>query len=807
MQLERIRLLNFRQHEDTELVLGAGLTGIIGPNGAGKTTLLEAIAWALYGSEAARGTRDTIRRRGAGARAQVKVELDFVLGAHRYRVQRTLNGAELFQDHDPAPVANSLQAVTERVVRLLGMNREEFFNTYFTGQKQLAVMAALRPTERAQFLSRVLGYDRLRTAQERLRERRVAIRARLQALESSLLPVEQLERVEAEAKDRLARTTEGEREATAVLVAAERRLAAATPVWQEAQRLREQMAALAADQRLAEHRVNAARETFQDLDRQLVEANEARTRLEALREQLTPLAELQRERQQLDELAEGYSRRRAAEAQLGEARDARERLLARMTRLPAADALEAAREKMDQLKGRVADLGDALEARHTTWVREQQDATTKRDNLRTQYQELKEQHDRITQAGPDGACPTCARPLGKEYANVLGVIEGQLQDVLFNGNYYKQRIEQLAQAPGDLRELELAREAADRALQEATREFGSLQAQAREAPTLRADLARLDGRLAELDEVLRLAPAGYDHERHQAVRARLAELEPVALMAERLRAAADRAEGLVGMAEAAERKLTEHETEVRAVRERLSGLGYSEEAFLAAEGEQREADQVRRQAELAVVRLKAEREAAETGLAAVGERRAERAALEVEARRTAADLSLHNELDRAFTELRTDLNLQLRPDLSELASGFLRDLTRGRYGEVELDEEYNATLIEAGEPKPVISGGEEDLANLALRLAISQMIADRAGQPLSLLVLDEIFGSLDDEHRSAVLELLRGLADRFPQVILITHVESVREGFDRVIRVDFDAEQGSARVRDEEAGTPDGLAA
>ena len=45
----------------------------------------------------------------------------------------------------------------------------------------------------------------------------------------------------------------------------------------------------------------------------------------------------------------------------------------------------------------------------------------------------------------------------------------------------------------------------------------------------------------------------------------------------------------------------------------------------------------------------------------------------------------------------------------------------------------------------MISGGEEDVANLALRLAISQMIAERAGQPLSLLVLDEIFGSLDED--------------------------------------------------------------
>jgi exonuclease SbcC len=107
----------------------------------------------------------------------------------------------------------------------------------------------------------------------------------------------------------------------------------------------------------------------------------------------------------------------------------------------------------------------------------------------------------------------------------------------------------------------------------------------------------------------------------------------------------------------------------------------------------------------------------------------------------------------------------------------------------------------------VISGGEEDVSNLALRLAISQMIADRVGQPLSLLVLDEIFGSLDEEHRAAVLDLLRSLADRFPQVILITHIENIREGFDRVIRVDFDAQKGAAQVRDDVIGAPDGLAA
>ena len=95
------------------------------------------------------------------------------------------------------------------------------------------------------------------------------------------------------------------------------------------------------------------------------------------------------------------------------------------------------------------------------------------------------------------------------------------------------------------------------------------------------------------------------------------------------------------------------------------------------------------------------------------------------------------------------------------------------------------------------------MSNLAFRLAISQMIAERAGQPLSLLVLDEIFGSLDEERRRAVIDLLRSLADRFSQVILVTHIDSLREGFDRVVRVGFDLASGVATVRDEPLGDRD----
>ncbi|MCE2802784.1 MAG: hypothetical protein LW836_04490 [Gemmatimonadetes bacterium] len=155
---------------------------------------------------------------------------------------------------------------------------------------------------------------------------------------------------------------------------------------------------------------------------------------------------------------------------------------------------------------------------------------------------------------------------------------------------------------------------------------------------------------------------------------------------------------------------------------------------------------------------------------------------------------LHDELHRTYSDLRTDLNYALRPELSEIASRLLSELTDARYSELELDDRYRLVVLEEGIPKPVISGGEEDVANLVLRLAISQMIAERAGQAFSLLILDEIFGSLDAQRRDAVLALLRGLQARFEQVIVISHIDDVRDGLDQVFSVGFDPETGAAVV-------------
>ena len=797
MQIHRIRLVNFRQHEHTEIELGPGLTGIVGPNGAGKTTILEAIAWAMYGMPAARGSRETLRRRGAPPRARVEVEVEFTLGAHHYRIVRSLNQAELYQDGDAAPVAYSLGAVTERITRLLGMTRDEFFNTYFTGQKELAVMAAMSAPERAHFLSRVLGYERLRAAQDRLKEKRSALRARVDALRAGLPDLAELDEAQARAEERLAAAQRAEAEAATASTLAEQRLSDIRPRWEELQQLRDVSLALESELRVADHQAVAAAQQVARLDQEALELAAAREQLEELARQLSPLPTLREEAAALEQQAEHDAARRRYRAQLQEVESHLTSIEERVTRLPVPNAMESATDRVNAVRAALTAATLEAEEQRTAWVRDAQDAQTKRQGLLEQYQDLKEQRQRIVKAGADGVCPTCTRPLGDEYARVLDLLDRQMEEVRSNGNFYKQRIEQLQQEPVTLTEVERRRLQLEQELTMATSELARLKAQAQEAGPLREEQNRLLLRVGELQGVLQQLLGSYDQERHEAVLRQTRALEPLALQAERLRAVAERSHEVTAELQGAQETAARMAALIAELRAKISSLAYSEAAFREFRAAELAAEAERRRSELALVRARGETTAAVEAVNVVSRRRADRAERERAAAEAAAELALHQELDRALTDLRTELNATLRPDLSYLASTFLRDLTGGRYTDLELDEDYVATLLDDGDPKTVISGGEEDVANLALRLAISQMIAERAGQPLSLLILDEIFGSLDEDRRTAVVDLLRSLADRFPQVILITHIDSVREGFDRVVRVGLDLARGVAVVRDE----------
>src|SRR5213596_1276719 len=642
MQLLRLRLVNFRQHADTELEFGPGITGIIGPNGSGKTSILEAIAWALYGVQAVRGDKDSIRRLGAKGRAGVEVDLEFRLGAHEYRVKRGLSTAVLHQDGQV--IANSLKAVTDKLERTLGMSHDEFFNTYFTGQKELAVMAALGKTERAAFLSRVLGYERLREAQERVREVRNAVAAEVRGLEAGLPDGAALAAARQAAEQRLAEARTAAKGVDAARRAAEDALGREQPRWNDWVARRERTLSLDGERRMAEQAVVAVRQEFQRLDRELADALAAREQLERLEAELAPVTRLKEELAGLERLQREAAAGQAEEAQLEELARATATLERRLAELEGApERLARAAAEATELQERLQVAERVAGEERTAWVRDRQYAETRRTELLKLYGEVKEQRDQIVQLGPEGTCPTCKRPLGAEYESVLAILDRQLEVITGDGKYFRHRLEQLAQPPAKLKEAEGAREGVLEESRRASAHAGELRAQAEERARATLELAAARARGYDSKGRLRRRPRGDGPGRHGARRARLAKLEPVALEAAALEERARRAEGLVKDATRAEQQLSVSERRVRELTAAVRAEGFSEAEHKQAKDRYDRALGALREAELAAVEARGDLSRAEDDAREVARRERER----VERARQIAELKarqrLHNE--------------------------------------------------------------------------------------------------------------------------------------------------------------------
>jgi DNA repair protein SbcC/Rad50 len=142
------------------------------------------------------------------------------------------------------------------------------------------------------------------------------------------------------------------------------------------------------------------------------------------------------------------------------------------------------------------------------------------------------------------------------------------------------------------------------------------------------------------------------------------------------------------------------------------------------------------------------------------------------------------------------------PLLAETTERMLSQVTNGKYDHIQFDENYGIEVFDGDEAFPLggFSGGERDVVALCARLALSEVVGSAALRPPRFLVLDEVFGSLDSERRTQLLETLGSLAHggHFHQMFIISHVDDVqqspvmseawtveeRDGVSRVIRPD-----------------------
>jgi exonuclease SbcC len=90
------------------------------------------------------------------------------------------------------------------------------------------------------------------------------------------------------------------------------------------------------------------------------------------------------------------------------------------------------------------------------------------------------------------------------------------------------------------------------------------------------------------------------------------------------------------------------------------------------------------------------------------------------------------------------------------------------------------------------SGGEQFRVNFAVRLALSQVLARRAGARLRTLVIDEGFGSQDPEGRQRLVEAINTVQEEFACILVITHIDELRDKFPA--RIDVERTPAGSRL-------------
>ena len=121
-----------------------------------------------------------------------------------------------------------------------------------------------------------------------------------------------------------------------------------------------------------------------------------------------------------------------------------------------------------------------------------------------------------------------------------------------------------------------------------------------------------------------------------------------------------------------------------------------------------------------------------------------------------------------------DLLAKLTDNQTQLFIESLRDLKKGGTKETLDIKISDATGIR---PYELFSGGEAFRIDFALRIAISKLLARRSGTALQTLIIDEGFGSQDEEGLSAIMDCLYKIQEDFAKIIIVSHLPSMKNQF------------------------------
>ncbi len=826
------------------------LACISGQNGAGKSSILDAITWVLFG-QARKRDESVINLQSNAA----EVRLVFEYEGNRYQVQRTLPKGKTsrleFQIQQPgdgkwkALTGETLRNTQEVIEHTLRLDYDTFVNASFFLQGKADQFTQQKASDRKRILGSILGLEVWDAYRERVIKRRRAAEADIQNLDG------RMQEINAELSEEAARTERLE-SLQAELKHLEKARKAQEKILEQARKVE---ASLNEQRKLVEmlrRQLQAAEQRYSEMDSRLTSRM---TEQKAYSEKVARASEIETaytnwqakrvELERWDEIARRFTeheRRRQApllqieaeKASLGKEleqltntgrlvqSEATRRVELEAQLAAARQSLEKAEETLGQRKGLEVELQFARQR--------QADARAENPRLKQEMIELKERVNKLTET-EEPACPLCGRPMDSYERNqLIEAINAQGTEL---GDRYRANQAFLSEA--DKLVVEIEAHIASMAAVESER-LDQLQAITRLQSQLELIQKNQDAwesqgepRLAEVSATLQagsfareargaletidqeLKEIGYEAAAHDTCRQQEALMRPAEAEFRSLEKARATLQPLQREIEDIQAQLTKIQAEISGQQRdfgdaaaRLAAAEAAAPDLDATEGllhELLEQENTRRMEVGAAHQKVAVLKDLKGRLKEIGAQREELARL----------VSQYKLLERAFGKDGVPALLieQALPEIETRANELLERLSEGNMSvrfvtqaafkdkkRDDLKETLDILISDGSGTRDyeLYSGGEAFRVNFAIRLALSELLAQRAGARLQTLVIDEGFGSQDALGRQHLIEAINMVRKDFAKVLVISHLDELKEAFPNRIEVEKTVNGSSLRV-------------
>ena len=797
MKVISLEMHNFRKFKNTSIEFPEGIIGLVGNNGAGKSTIIEAIGWAIYGNKAARTKKDMIKRQGAGMNEECWVKLVFEMGGNVYDVFRiiTRSSTDARVKVNGTIVASSTQGATEYLEKMLGMDYDSFYTSIIARQQELNTLSNKSPGERKKSMLRMLKIDVLEEAIKKVREDRRNMEKTVDYMEKMMKDISLMEAEKKRNVELLKGYTEKLKEMEEHIKKMEVELKEKEEKREIERKRAEKFKKLEERRKLLEERRKNMIASMERKMKELDELKQRKKEYENLKKYIEEYENLARKREEMDGLRIKYMEKRRIEEKLEELDREIEELNKSIDLLMKEMGEE---EKIKEEMKKIKEEMEGAEREIEEIGREIEKEMAEIGFIDKRRREIEEKKMQIEKLGPSSNCPTCGRVLGERYEQLLLDYENEIKKLEEEAERYRRRIEELKGRRDVL--LRNKEEIGEREREMENRMVhyrGLMERMEIFKERKENNERRRREYVAKAEELRKIT---FDENVYEEIVSTLKRIEPLKNRAMIVKEAVKKIAEVEKEIDEMKNEVAITEKEMEECIEEIKELDFNPEEYEIIEKDYEEIKNQFHSLREEYIRMEGKIETIRREMERIEEEIEEQKRMEEEIKKLRKEISnlemLAGDRDTGLlNNFKNYLISKIGPLLSHHASHFFALFTDGKYREIEIDDNYNIWIYDRGEKFELdrFSGGEKDLANLSLRLAISQLIAQRADVALEFIALDEIFGSQDRERRKNVLNALAELKRQFRQILLITHIEEIKDAMESIIKV-YEDDEGISHV-------------